>query len=67
MRITIEIDDALYERAFQLAAPGIDKAELIQETLRTFVHVQSAKQLAALGASEPEIVDVRRRRDQPGQ
>lgn len=65
MRATVTIDDALYERALQLADPGMDKADLVGEALRTFVRVQSAKRLAALGASQPEMADVPRRREEP--
>lgn len=62
MRTTVTIDDALYEKALQLAEPDMDKAELFREVFRTFVRVQSAKRLAALGASVPDMADVPRRR-----
>jgi Arc/MetJ family transcription regulator len=65
MRTTVTIDDALYERALQVADPGMDKADLFREVFRTFVRVQSAKRLAALGASQPEMADVPRRREEP--
>jgi Arc/MetJ family transcription regulator len=65
MRTTVTIDDALYERALQVADPGMDKTDLFREAFRTFVRVQSAKRLAALGASQPEMADVQRRHEEP--
>jgi hypothetical protein len=43
----------------------MDRADLFREAIKTFVRVQAAKRLAALGASMPEIEDVPRRRDEP--
>ena len=63
MRTTVTIDDALYERALQVADPAMDKADLFREVFRTFVRVQSAKRLAALGAAAPEMAEVPRRRE----
>lgn len=49
MRTTVTIDDALFERALQVADPGIEKADLIREAVKTYVRVHSAKRLVALG------------------
>lgn len=65
MRTTVTIDDALYERALQVADPTMDKAELFREVFRSFVRVQSAKRLAALGGKAPEMPEPPRRRDEP--
>lgn len=67
MRTTVTIDDALYERALQLADPAMDKADLVCEVFRTFVRVQSAKRLAALGAAAPEMGEVPRRHEEPAE
>jgi hypothetical protein len=66
MRITVTIDDALYERALEVADPGMDKDELFREAVKTFVRVQSAKRLAALGATVPEMREILRRREDSG-
>ena len=63
MRTTVTIEDALYERALELADPVMDKADLFREAIKTFVRVQSAKRLAALGGQQPEMADVARRRE----
>lgn len=67
MRITMTIDDALYQQALSLAAPGIATDELFREVFQTFVRVQSAKRLAALGGDVPELTDIARRRGQPAE
>jgi len=61
MRTTVTIDDDLYEKALEAADPAMDKADLFREAIKTFVRVQSAKRLAALGAAMPEMQDVPRR------
>lgn len=55
MQITVTIDDAMYEKALELADPELDKSEIFQEALRTFVRVQTAKRLHALGGTMPEL------------
>jgi len=67
MRTTVTIDDDLYEKALEVADPAMDKADLFREAIKTFVRVQAAKRLAALGATMPEMRDVPRRRAEPAQ
>ena len=55
MRTTVTIDDALYERALELADPGMDKSDLFREAIKTFVRVQAGKRLAALGGTVPDM------------
>jgi Arc/MetJ family transcription regulator len=62
MRTTVTIDDDLYEKALEVADPAMDKADLFREAIKTFVRVQAAKRLAALGGAVPEMQDVPRRR-----
>jgi Arc/MetJ family transcription regulator len=63
MRTTITIDDALYQKALELADPQMDKADLFREAISTFVRVQAGKRLAALGGRSPKMPDVPRRRE----
>jgi hypothetical protein len=65
MRTTVTIDDALYEKALELSDPGMDKSDIFREAFKTFVRVQAAKRLAALGGAAPEMADVPRRREEP--
>lgn len=65
MRTTITIDDTLYQQALEMADPGIAKSEIFREAMKTYVRVQAAKRLAALGAAAPAMQDVPRRRPEP--
>lgn len=65
MRTTVTIDDALYEKALEVADPAMDKADLFREAITTFVRVQAAKRLASLGGALPEMRDIPRRREDP--
>lgn len=67
MRTTVTLDDALYEQALEMADPGMDKADLLREAVKTFVRVQAAKRLAALGGVAPDMSEVPRRREEPAQ
>jgi predicted transcriptional regulator len=64
MRTTVTIDDALYEKALELADINMDKSDIFREAIKTFVRVQAAKRLAALGGTMPEIQDVSRHREE---
>lgn len=61
MRTTVTIDDDLYQQALELADPGMNKADLFREAISTFVRVQAAKRLAALGGTAPGMKDIPRR------
>lgn len=65
MRTTVTIDDTLFEQALEMADPGTDKADIFREAFKTFVRVQAAKRLAALGGSSPDMRDIPRRREEP--
>ncbi len=62
MRTTVTIDDDLYSQALALADPAMDKSDLFREAIRTFIRVQAAQRLAALGGAAPDIKDPPRRR-----
>lgn len=61
MRMTVTIDDELYAKALDMADPDMDKADLFREAIKTFVRVQAAKRLAALGGASPHMADISRR------
>jgi Arc/MetJ family transcription regulator len=62
MRTTVTIDDELYEQALAMARPDMNKADLFREAIKTFVNVQAAKRLAALGGCGSDMRDIPRRR-----
>lgn len=65
MRTTVTIDDALYEKALEMADTNMDKSDIFREAIKTFVRVQAAKRLAALGGTMPDVQDIQRRREEP--
>lgn len=64
MRTTVTIDDELYALALEMSDPAMDKAYLFREAIKTYVRVQAAKRLTALGGSQPEMQAIPRRRDE---
>jgi len=63
MRTTITIDDDLYDKAIALAEPGVEKSELIRECVRAYIQLQTARRLAALGGTVPDMELPPRRRE----
>lgn len=57
MRITVTIDDELYNKAIEMADPAMDTTDLFREALKTFVRVRVAQRLAALGGTMPDMPD----------
>lgn len=63
MKITITVDDALLKRAEELT--GItDEASLARESLQALIERESARKLARLGGSEPQLRPIPRRRSE---
>jgi Arc/MetJ family transcription regulator len=65
MRTTVTIDDELYKKALEMADPTMDKSDIWREAFVTFVRVQAAKRLAALGGTAPAMDEIPRRRSEP--
>ena len=61
MRTTLNIDDELLEKARVLSGVQ-EKSALVREGLRSLIERESARRLARLGGSEPEVEAVPRRR-----
>ena len=64
MRTTLTIDDQLFARALALADPGVEKSELTRECVKAFIHLQTARRLAALGGQAPDVELAPRRREE---
>lgn len=61
MRTTVALDDELLTKA--QGYTGIsEKSALLREALKALIERESARRLARLGGSEPEIKSVPRRR-----
>jgi Arc/MetJ family transcription regulator len=64
MRTTLALDDELLKKA--QAYTGLrEKSALIREALRALIERESARRLARLGGSEPDLMTVPRRRLKP--
>jgi Arc/MetJ family transcription regulator len=66
MRTTVTIDDDLYQRALEVADPGMDKADVFREAMKVFVRVQAGRRLSALGGKAPRMKPIRRRKPSMG-
>jgi Arc/MetJ family transcription regulator len=64
MRTTISFDDALVDRAQRLTGLT-EKTALVREALKALIERESARRLALLGGSEPELQRVPRRQPEP--
>ncbi len=65
MHTTIALDDALIAKA--QAFTGLnEKSALVREALKALIERESAKRLARLGGSEPDLTVTPRRRMAPG-
>ncbi|MGF6527923.1 type II toxin-antitoxin system VapB family antitoxin [Variovorax sp. PvP013] len=63
MRTTINIDDDLLSKAIKLTGP-LDRSAVVREGLKALIERESARRLARLGGSEPQLKAVPRRRDE---
>jgi Arc/MetJ family transcription regulator len=61
MRITIALDDDLVATAERYTGLK-EKSALVHEALRALIQRESARRLAALGGSEPDLKPVARRK-----
>jgi Arc/MetJ family transcription regulator len=65
MRTTINIDEDLFAKAARLAGP-LDRSAMVREGLKALIERESARRLARLGASQPGLGPIRRRRAKIG-
>lgn len=61
MRTTVVLDDQLLAQAQQLCGQ-LERSALLKEALRALVQRESARRLAALGGSQPDLEAIPRRR-----
>ena len=65
MRTTLNIDDDLLEKARVLSGVQ-EKTALVREGLKALIERESARRLAQLGGSEPQLGPIHRRRPDAG-
>jgi hypothetical protein len=62
--VTITIDDELYQQALELSESALDNpnpSDFFHEAMKTYVRVQAARRLSALGGKAPAMRDIPRR------
>ena len=64
MRTTLALDDDLLAEAQRLTGTN-EKTALVREALGALIERESAKRLARMGGTEPDLANVPRRRTQP--
>jgi Arc/MetJ family transcription regulator len=64
MRTTIALDDELVARA-QALTGLMEKSALVREALKALIERESARRLALLGGTEPDLKLTPRRRTDP--
>ena len=64
MRTTLNIDDQLLDEAQRITGLT-EKATLVREGLRALIERESARRLARLGGSEPQLEPISRRQSDP--
>ena len=61
MRTTLNIDDQLLAKAQRITGIA-EKEKLVREGLQALIQRESARRLAKLGGSEPQLKSIPRRR-----
>jgi Arc/MetJ family transcription regulator len=61
MRTTVNLDDSLLAKAQSLCGLQ-ERSALLREALHALIQRESARRLAKLGGSEPQLLDIPRRR-----
>jgi Arc/MetJ family transcription regulator len=64
MRTTLNLDDKLLEEAQRLTGLS-EKTALVRSALEALIERESARRLARLGGSEPDLAETPRRRSDP--
>ena len=61
MRTTVNLDEDLVAKAMKLTGP-LDRTALLHESLKALIERESARRLARLGGSQPQLRAAPRRR-----
>ena len=64
MRTTLNIDDDLLAKAHRISGLK-ERTALVREALRALIERESARRLALLGGTEPQLRPVPRRQTEP--
>jgi len=62
MRTTVNLDNALVSQA-QALSGVLERSALLREALAALIQRETARRLARLAGSEPQLLDIPRRRE----
>lgn len=60
MKISVTVDDELWNVAMSLVDPATDSGELIDQALRILVRIRAGMELAKLGGAVPDMAEIPR-------
>jgi Arc/MetJ family transcription regulator len=61
MRATVALDDELLRKAQEVTGVT-ERTALLREALKALIHLEASRRLAAVGGTEPDLVDIKRAR-----
>ena len=59
MRATVALDDELVSKAQELTGV-MERTALLRMALRSLIHIEASRRLAAVGGTEPDLEDIKR-------
>ena len=59
MRATVALDDELLRQAQEFTGVT-ERSALLREALKALIHLEASRRLAALGGTQPDLVDIKR-------
>ncbi|WP_348699612.1 type II toxin-antitoxin system VapB family antitoxin [Duganella fentianensis] len=63
MKLSVIVDDQLWNTALSLVDAATDADELVVQALRMLVRIRAGMELAKLGGTMPDMVEIPRFRD----
>lgn len=64
MRATVALDDELVSQAQQLSGVT-ERTALLRMALKSLIHFEASRRLAAVGGTEPDLEEIKRARVDP--
>jgi Arc/MetJ family transcription regulator len=61
MRATVALDDELVRKAQELSGVT-ERTALLRMALKSLIHIEASRRLAALGGTEPDLLPIKRLR-----
>jgi Arc/MetJ family transcription regulator len=59
MRATVAIDDELIQKAQEYSGV-MERSALLRDGLKALIHLEASRRLAAVGGTEPDLMEIKR-------